>query len=62
MAPQISSKNFGRSGKQAVGSECDCTFHSLKVAEELCLKPIDEYTWQMEEGKSKILRTKPYAF
>lgn len=35
MAAQISSNNFGKEWGQVAGSECDCSFHGLKVAEEL---------------------------
>lgn len=62
MAAQISSDNHGRSG-DGVGSKCDCSFHGLRVAEELCLRPADQYyTSQVQDSKSKILRTKPYVF
>lgn len=61
MAAQSSSDSHGRSGG-GVGSERDCSFRGLRVAEELCLRPAHQYsTSQVQDSKSKILRTKPYV-
>lgn len=61
MAAQIS-KNFGKSGKRVWGQNVIAHFLVSREAEELCLRPNDQSQWEMQEGESKVLRTKPYAF
>lgn len=37
-------------------------FRGLKVAEELCLGPTDQYYTLQMQGKTKTIKAKPYAF